>query len=526
MNIDINQIKQLSDNISKFANDSEKISLQIFAAKLSRVLKDYPEDQTIGMMSNIVDRMSNKNNFISRSEVVDLYNKLYTRNTKFAELFKDELGVIKKLAGSKLYDRSVEQTELNTDTIVDPFFASALAAAFGTKTNPFNETQAKNAKTAVNAAINFVRLNSKVDVINGTDSIILCLATFETPKGSTSVFIPVEVYDTKVAAPRIFVGIDGPQDFSTSAIEGYVVKNAGNKLNINENVVLAAISNVKNSDISSVDFALAKLHASQGKEEIPGIYTELDPELPKEIFTPTFVDPEMSSFAKVFETPTGVAEFKFGRSAVKTGRDLISTKLNALGVSNFQIAVCDSETNLVFAVKADNSAFKVPLNVENGMVSMPMILISNGTIESFSKAGLQRIFKQEAIDYKTAASASPSYQLKASELVDTVREAVSEENYAKAEDALNILATRGDDKAYQTAFNEYTNGLTGKKVSEQPGCNMVRESSSSKHKVCGHTGLPLHKVFQDATGNCLPLYRKAMVDTKEGAYFMNSKIFF
>jgi hypothetical protein len=54
---------------------------------------------------------------------------------------------------------------------------------------------------------------------------------------------------------------------------------------------------------------------------------------------------------------------------------------------------------------------------------------------------------------------------------------------------------------------------------------MIVKSSSSEHPVCGHTGLPIHKVYQDDGGNCRPLYRRGMDETYEGASFMNAKIF-
>jgi len=117
--------------------------------------------------------------------------------------------------------------------------------------------------------------------------------------------------------------------------------------------------------------------------------------------------------------------------------------------------------------------------------------------------------------------------LKASELVQLVREAVAEENLDKAEDALNVLSESGDDKAYQTAFAEYTNGLGIAKTATQAAtCKMIVKNASSKHELCGHTGLPLHKVYQDKNGDCHPSYRRGMDDTYEGAYLQNSKIFF
>jgi hypothetical protein len=152
-------------------------------------------------------------------------------------------------------------------------------------------------------------------------------------------------------------------------------------------------------------------------------------------------------------------------------------------------------------------------------------MISNGGIESFSVAGLKRLYSIDTMDNKVAAVSSPVYGLKPSELVDIVRIAISEENYSKAEDALNVLAESGDDRAYQTAFVDYTNGLNGKVIAES-ACSMIVSSPSSTHQICGHTGLPLHKVSQDKHGNCIPGYRKGMDDTYEGKYFMNSKIFF
>lgn len=51
------------------------------------------------------------------------------------------------------------------------------------------------------------------------------------------------------------------------------------------------------------------------------------------------------------------------------------------------------------------------------------------------------------------------------------------------------------------------------------------KNSTSEHPICSHTGLPVHKVFQDKDGNCQPMYRKGMDETYEGASFMNAKIF-
>src|SRR5271154_5606770 len=104
--MDFNHIKKVANSLSKLIEDSEKIALPIFVAKLAKASELYPEDQTIGVMADVTARMaSSKKMFISRAEIKDLYNRLYSRNTKFAELFKNELGSIEKAVAPKVNNR-------------------------------------------------------------------------------------------------------------------------------------------------------------------------------------------------------------------------------------------------------------------------------------------------------------------------------------------------------------------------------------------------------------------------------------
>jgi hypothetical protein len=540
--MDLNHIKKVVNSLSKLIDDNEKVALPIFAAKLANASELHPEDHTLGMMANIVARMAGSNKlFITRAEIKDLYNRLYSRNTKFAELFQDELGEVEKAPSPQIYNREHEDESLSIinkayEKVVDPTLAHALHNAFGTNVNAYSSVQADSAKSVCEQELAPIKLSAHVDIVNGKADIVVCRASFETPRGITSVLIPVEIVAGNALLPSIFVGNNGPEDFTRDNVEQYITTNAGNKLTVNDSVVLDAVVNAKNGDVSkvsNVDLAIIKLHAqketvsdfSQGQV----LYQRVDTESTNvEVSTPTYKDDEIESFAKAFDSPLGIANYKFSAQKVKIARDIIDGRLSNLGLTNHQIAVCDcNDTTVVYAVSLNGGtvAFKVPVRIENGKIIEPTYLISNGGIESLSKAGLARLFKFESIDYKTAATASPLYGLKASELVGLVREAITEQNYAKAEDALNILATSGDDKAYQTAFVEYTNGLGGEKRADSQ-CNMTRTSSSSKHSICGHTGLPLHKVYQDKNGDCHPLYRKGMEDTHEGAYFMNNKIFF
>jgi hypothetical protein len=545
--MDFNHIKKVANSLSKLIDDSERVALPVFASKLAKASEEYPEDRTIGIMADITARMAgSKKLFITRAEIKDLYNRLYSRNTKFAELFQNELGQVEKLASSKIYNRENDDSGLDVinkayDKVVDPVLANALNNAFGNKSKGYTDTAANAAESICKQSLSimFGKITPSTNIVAGNPDAIICRASFETPKGAVSIYVPIEIIGGKVLMPSIFIGNNGSEDFSKSNIEQYIVANAGNKLNISENIVLQAVEAVKAgsvSDVSGVDLALTKLNSKkETKSEYfsNGVLFQKVAEEDKNLTvgTPAYKDAEIESFAKEFDSSIGVAKFKFGEDKVKLGRLVISNKLNNLGIDNHQISVFNSDNSqIIYAVSLNDGrvAFRVPVKISNNKVLDPTILISNGAIESFSKEGLASLFNKETTDYKTAAVASPLYGLKASELVQAVREAVVEENYAKAEDALNILSQSGDDKAYQTAFSEYANGLNLVKVAsgQETACNMIVKNSSSKHSLCGHTGLPVHKVYQDKNGDCHPLYRRGMEDTREGAYFLNSKIFF
>ncbi len=145
----------------------------------------------------------------------------------------------------------------------------------------------------------------------------------------------------------------------------------------------------------------------------------------------------------------------------------------------------------------------------------------------FNKDSVNELYVNNQRDYKVAAATSPQFGLKPSDLVNNIRDAIAEGNHSKAEDALNVLASAGDEKAYAHGFHAFLTGLSGKseKKATESCCSMIIKSASSQHPMCGHTNLPLHKVYQDKEGNCRPTYRKGMDESYEGAVFNNHKIF-
>src|ERR1700722_1372654 len=212
-----NQIRKSADAMVKLIEDSEKVALPIFANKLARASEAYPEDHTIGAFASVIAKMaSNKKLFITRGEIKDLYNKLHTRNNKFAELFSAELGEVAKLASPTIYNREGDDEAGNVITksyekLVDPALANALNSAFGNKVKTFTSVSADNAQAICERGLKNLNLTAKIEVVNGREDVVVCRASFETPKGQVSVLVPVEIVADKALLPSLFVGNGGPE---------------------------------------------------------------------------------------------------------------------------------------------------------------------------------------------------------------------------------------------------------------------------------------------------------------------------
>lgn len=529
-------LNKLIGSIAKMVDNSEKIALPIITVRLQKMAELHPYDQTILAMANVISSLSEKKNFISRAELKNLYDKFYSRNTKFAEYFKDEIGEVNNLATPVFAPKN--ETPMVTDfgSVTDPVLVNALNAAFG-NTAPLKtyskEIEQKAKKVVASNLENWNLKASKLEVEAGNQHFMVVKADYDTPKGITSVLVPVEINKDKALDPSIFMANAGPQDLNHLNLKKYITSFAGSKLKVRANDIVDALTNATNgqTEISDAELALTKLNASKENigdlNQVIGLTVENAPKN-FEVNIPKLAEAE--SFAAKFNNPVGVANFKFGTDKINLGRDIIARELVGFGIKNPQITIfsCDdSSVCYAISVNGGRTAFKVPVKFANNRVMNPDVMICNGSVMAFNKQSINKLFVTEASDHKVAAVTSPQYALKSSELVENVRAAVDEGNYSKAEDALNVLQQQGDEVAYKAAFTAYMDGLSMRKSasSTESTCSMIVKNASSKHQVCGHTGLPLHKIYQDKHGNCLPLYRKGMEESYQGAFFMNSKIF-
>lgn len=536
---------KLANSLAKFAEDNEKISLPIFTVKLARAQEQYPEDHTIGMLSRIVGKMANSEKlFITRAEVKDLYEKFYSRNTKFASVFGEELGKLEEQPAPTVYspvggDGSTDIMQEAFDNVVDPILANALNQAFGgTKGTDYSKTVVKQVESICKNKLKDLGFTVKTSVLCGKDNVLVCSVDFETPRGTSSILVPVETAENRVLyAPSMFVGNAGAEELNKDTVYKYLTSRAGDKLQVHAEEVLKASLIAKGNDqeISNVDLALTKLNASkESKADYLGpqiLGTSVETVNPNLILNlPQVEDAEIEAIAKTFDSELGFASFKFGSKLIEQGNTLIQRQLDGCGVHTYHIAVLSSNDESItysVALNGGSVAFKVPLKIESKNVLPPTILLCNGSIKSFDKASLASLLREEGFDRVAALSASPLYGIKPSELVNIVKSAVAENNYIKAEDALNVLSDSDDEKAYEVALAAFTHGLSHQheEVDQASKCAMKVTSTSSQFEICGHTGLPIHKVYQDKHGNCQPLYRRGMADSYEGASFMNSKVY-
>ena len=533
--MDLNEFNKLVGSLAKQVESNETVATPILANKLAKSLEQYPHDQTLGAMQRVIEKMVDNNKlFLKKAELRTLYNQLHTRNNKFAQLFASELGQVDELLMPKVLDRNSEE-ELNLDSFMsDPVLANALNSVFD-KTIPvkmYSNAAGNSAVKAVSSLLDSINFKpNTTSVASGNENLIVVLASYETPKGQTHFFVPVEFQKSKMIDPDMFMGNSGPQNINHKNVKNYISSFAGQKLKVAAEALVNIIVNASNDNrkISDTEMALARVKTakmaqnSMFSNQITG--QKVAEASVQDVKLPALN--EFESFEKKFASPQGVALFTFGSETVNTGRDCIAREVSSFGYKSSQITVTGSDKNTIYyAVSLDGGkvAFTVPLKLAGKKLTSPTVLLCNGSLHSFNKETIDGMSVKNETDFKVAAAASSLFEMASSDLLDIVRTAAIEGNHAKAEDALNVLMQKGD-KVHAIGLRIYMDHLQTKTASDNsPKCNLVYNNKSSKHPICGHTNLPLHKVAQDEHGNCIPLYRKDMDSNYEGGFFMTSKI--
>lgn len=528
----LNKIAQLITSLSKTIDNNEGLSIPLLLSKATKYSKLIPEDKSLGAIVQVLDKMDFHNkSFISKAEFKDLCAKSYTVGTKINDVFSNEIGIKKEILQKKA---SVEsKVEINPYQSADPILVNALESVFDKKIplKIYSKDIANKAINHVSKTLDMINFKpNNITVEAGNENFLVIKANYETPRGKTGFIVPIETTNNKISVANIFIGNSGLEELNHTNIKKYIRSTAGDNLNVNASIVLDALvkSVDNNKQLNSVEWALIKLNNSKRQEvglnSTPILGYSIDAK-PKEDVKIQKSN-EFESFEKKFSSPQGIALFTFGESKIKTARDLILRDLNSFGYKNAQVSITSVEKNkILFGVNLEGKvAFTVPIKIDKTKIDKPSMLISNGSIAVFNKESINNLYTNNINDYKVAAKVSLQYELKPSEILDNIRESVNIENYAKAEDALNVLAQAGDEKNYINGFAIYINGLNGKNKEVECKCNLIIKSSSSRYPICGHTNLPTHKVYQDQYGNCHPLYRRNTEESKDKISFGSNNI--
>lgn len=535
----LHKLNQMVSKAAKVIIDTEKFPTEVLAVRARKVAEAYPSDPTAVAMCNFLTERAHSEMLISRGELREVYHKLFSQNNHFGSNFVEELGLAELPKKTKVMHREANEgkslTQEAYENLADPVLSNALSQVFDPKGTyqPYSISLAKSAMRTCLHELNKFVSPKKIEVVAGQADLLLCQATYETPKGWCSVLVPVEIKEGAILLPTVFLSKLGFVDLNQSTLEQYIVETAGKKFSVDVQQLLQVIASAKNHGIkplSDMEMIIAKARAAKNESTyvLNGILHQTVDQPQSNITVQDL--PEAQEFAKRLASTAGIAEFKFGKTVVERSRQIVKQALQEFGYPHAHISVADVDDHtLYFAVSMDNrGACKIPMKIAaNNCINYPKFIVSAGKIYDFSKLGLSTVLNEQDVDHQALALASPAYGLKINELIEQVQNSMVEGNLTRAEDALVVLQ-QSNVNAFKEALAIYQAGLSGKiKVAsaQESICAKQRKVAYSKYIICGHTNLPVHKVYQDHNGDCQPLYRKNIA-AAEGGSFLHSKVYF
>ncbi len=542
----LQRLNEIAVKAAKALHDNEKFAIGVLAVRARRVAEAYPLDQTaIGMSAFLNKRAESSNQIIiTRADLRDAYTRLYTRGNKFAEVFQEELGITAEKRKTVNFSRNPlegqDLMEKACENLVDPILKNSLASILDPNIpyKPYSDKTAVSAERSCLHELNRLGvIPKKIDVVAGQQDILLCQAAYETPKGTSSVLIPVEIKTNKALLPTVFLSTAGFRDLNAETLTEHLRTTVGKNYQVNAQKVLEAIVTAKNGTpepISDVEYIVMKASASKGTPayNINGIVGQEINKIASEVKDPIYEQPqEVQEIAKHLTSKAGSAGFLLGKDNVELGRKIITQAMTDFGYKNCQVAVADNNKDTIFyAVSVDHTTgFRVPIKLVNKKIQYPSVIFANERMVEFSKHGISELLSSGDTNYQAVIDSSTMCGFSSNELIHSLKNALQNRDYLKAEEALAILQTSGDSKAYHVGYDLYTmalkHGDLQKTASVEKTCDRQYKTPYSNHMICAHTNLPLQKVYQDRHGNCRPKYRQHMDDTPEGGSFLHSKIF-
>lgn len=500
------EITSLIKNVASTIEANEKIALPIVAAKARREAFARPNDAQLMNASQVLTKMASSGQvFINKDELREIVNRFGASHSKLSSIFTEELGKQAEYKPHTFQRDSNEGVSLDRDykRFSDPILANALNGAF--EKNPldkrYSEENAKRAHRATSAQLISIGLNAdNIETFAGCSDFIICKADHNTPKGISSVLIPVEINKNKAILPTLFLSREGFKNLQKGAYIDHLMDVANKGFRVDGSKLLDVLTQAKYGSkevVNEVEMAAIKIASENGSISLDSnsiMYATLD-EPQQDVQLPKMAQTEESKFADTLSKPEGIASFVHGSKTIEAGRSVLTRKLADMGYNNVQIKVAEVEQDKVFFAVAigTGAGIKVPVEIVNNKVLPPNILFANDMVSSFNKSSIDEIVKSDTGGNKRAlAIASPCYDMKPTELLDVVKKSVAEGNFIRAEDAINVLGEI-DPNAQKVAISHMMMNIyqPGKNPSE----NMKEINKIAKKTINDTPQFMSYKIF-------------------------------
>ena len=565
--LDINLLATLAQRaLDEQTNGREYMLIDVYN-QTRQAYAQFPEDAVIRQVAATIERMADKAKpgaTISQAQISGIYNNFahIRQDSNFrrvlGHLLKDELPT--QSSQNPDYTRlnrvDADSSQLTDKDFADPHMVTALSAVFGGSLNEvkvFDPTLAQRGVDYVRAELQALGYaKPEVEVMGGDNKTLVYASHFDTNKGRVTVAIPIDLSGGKLVLPSTFVADNKLAELSGQNLSYFVDKKAQEQdfsvPKVSDVLRAVGILTGRDTKVSGENFD--RLNELFGKGDqialtTPALFVDRKYEdgRPDIDATPQAnMPPELAHLARDFEDSLLEAASPFGREAITAGKRLILTELASAQLKGAQVKFGSETSNTVVYLATVNTP-KGPVDIEvpvemralsgKYIPLVPSYFVHNGTSRDFTGPQLQHfVVGVQESEYSTVLGEQYKFMV-LPELREEILKAAGSQNYSACETILKHISERFTEEDYRNAVSDYQHALLTKnrmKALEQTKCSkMIQAGKGSVYARCGHYGVPMHQVVNDADGNCRmksSLEREKLNPVQEGgASISNAKVF-
>jgi len=518
----IREITSLAQKVaSAFTNQKEYFTSQL-AKKASDLALLYPQDSTTASIATVLNKKAAKEMYITSDDIKYIYSKFETQGNKFASAFKSELGirdysdVVKEAAEKKKKEEEIaKEVEAVESHKPDATLVSALESLITKK----KVVKAPSAKVEA-AAIACVKecmerelpeMKCSVDIDAHSSSVVIAKVKFNTPKGASYLYVPMEVIGgSHCVCIGSFLGNDGVQDLTKKELTAAIKKSVGKpnkytgKLLIS---ILDALSEKTDKKITQADmYYIKKKFATDNPTFTSDAFIDQSGKsfFAEEKFLPQPKFAGSEKFSEKLSSVSAQAELQFSKAKIVEAQLAVNKSLVEVGQRPSSIKVAGyNREGIEFSVAlASGQVIDINVDLQNKPLVAPQFKCAHTkwawTRDSFDKIA------SKSVDPVSIATHSPLFAQNAEDVIKIIASSVRDGDMKRAGEALGVIRARHPELS-AVAFQTYTNALM---PDTAPKCSRMIRRASSMYPICGHTGLPIKDTYIDESGSCRPLHRR------------------